>query len=70
MALPLDHSNEEFFEFDSSSEILEISALSYFSPHNDVDVDDEDVEVYSLEEGTVPVPCDLNIVLMSCYDDW
>lgn len=68
MALPLDHSNEEFFEFDSSSEILEISALSYFSPHNDVD--DEDVEAYSLEEGTVPVPWHLNIVLMSCYDDW
>lgn len=58
MALPLDRSNEEYFEHDSSSEILEISDLSYFSSNND----DGDVGD-TLEEGTVPVPCDLNIVL-------
>ncbi|XP_052002310.1 trafficking kinesin-binding protein 1-like isoform X2 [Xyrauchen texanus] len=47
MALPLDHSTEEFFIYDSSSEILEISALSYISSNK---TDDEDVEGYTLEE--------------------
>ncbi|XP_051999291.1 trafficking kinesin-binding protein 1 isoform X2 [Xyrauchen texanus] len=47
MALPLDLSTEEYFEFDSSSEILEISSLSYFSSNNAAD---EDGEGYTLEE--------------------
>lgn len=64
MALTLDHSNEEYFEFDSSSEILEISTSSYFSSNNaDDEGDEEDVEPYSLEEGTVPVPFDILILL-------
>lgn len=60
MALPLDRSNEEYFEYDSSSEI---SALSFFSSNTDDD-DDEDVEAYTLEEGMVPVRCDLKSVVV------
>ncbi|XP_026084701.1 trafficking kinesin-binding protein 1-like isoform X3 [Carassius auratus] len=48
MALTLDHSNEEYFEFDSSSEVLEISTSSYISS-NSAD-DEEDVEPFTLEE--------------------
>lgn len=56
MAVTLDHSKEEYFEFDSSSEILEISSTSYFSSNSADDEDDEeDAEPYTLEEGTVPV---------------
>ncbi|XP_055065497.2 trafficking kinesin-binding protein 1 isoform X2 [Misgurnus anguillicaudatus] len=50
MALPLDRSNEEYFEFDSSSEILDISTVSYFSSNNDDADADEEVEGYSVEE--------------------
>lgn len=52
MALPLDSSNEEYFEFDSSSEMLEVSASSYLSSNSADDEDDEeDAEPYTLEEG-------------------
>lgn len=61
MALTLDHSKEEYFEFDSSSEILEISSSSFFSS-NSAD-DEEHPEPYTLEEGTVPVPFDISILL-------
>ncbi|XP_043116604.1 trafficking kinesin-binding protein 1 isoform X2 [Puntigrus tetrazona] len=51
MAVTLDHSKEENFEFDSSSEILEISSSSYFSSNSADDEDDEDdSEPYTLEE--------------------
>ncbi|XP_016423148.1 trafficking kinesin-binding protein 1-like isoform X2 [Sinocyclocheilus rhinocerous] len=51
MALTLDHSNEEYFEFDSSSEILEISTSSYFSSNSADDEDnEEDAKPYTLEE--------------------
>ncbi|XP_016301231.1 trafficking kinesin-binding protein 1-like isoform X2 [Sinocyclocheilus anshuiensis] len=51
MAVTLDHSKEEYFEFDSSSEILEISSSSYFSSNSADDEDDkEDAEPYTLEE--------------------
>ncbi len=60
----LDHSKEEYFEFDSSLEILEISSSSYFSSNSAEDEDDkEDAEPYTLEEGTVPVPFDILIPL-------
>ncbi|XP_059423348.1 trafficking kinesin-binding protein 1 isoform X2 [Carassius carassius] len=51
MALALDHSKEEYFEFDSSLEILEISSSSYFSSNSADDEDDEEnAEPYTLEE--------------------
>ncbi|XP_016149400.1 trafficking kinesin-binding protein 1-like [Sinocyclocheilus grahami] len=53
MAFTLDHSNEEYFEFDSSSEILEISTSSYISSNSADDEDnEEDAKPYTLEEGT------------------
>lgn len=56
MTLTLDHSKEEYFEFDSSLEILEISSSSYLSSNSADDEDDEeDAEPYTLEEGTVSV---------------
>ncbi|XP_077063881.1 trafficking kinesin-binding protein 1 isoform X2 [Siphateles boraxobius] len=53
MALPFDCSNEEYFEFDSSSEILETSTSSYLSSNSaakDEDDDGEDAEPYTLEQ--------------------
>ncbi|XP_050987027.1 trafficking kinesin-binding protein 1 isoform X2 [Labeo rohita] len=51
MALTLDHSKEEYFEYDSSSELLEISTSSYVSSNSADDEDDEeDPEPYILEE--------------------
>ncbi|KAG1940124.1 trafficking kinesin-binding protein 1 isoform X2 [Pimephales promelas] len=51
MALPFDCSNEEHFEFDSSSEILEISTSSYSAAADDDEDDDgEDAEPYTLEQ--------------------
>lgn len=63
MALPFNCSNEEYFEFDSSSEILEISTSSFLSSNSADDEDDEDAEPYTLEQGTVPVPFDSLILL-------
>jgi len=63
MALPFDCSNEEHFEFDSSS-ILEISTSSYSAAADDDEDDDgEDAEPYTLEQGTVPVPFDSLILV-------
>ncbi|XDV39823.1 hypothetical protein PO909_009009 [Leuciscus waleckii] len=55
MALPFDCSNEEYFEFDSSSEILEISTSSYLNSNRAADDDEdddggEDAEPYTLEQ--------------------
>lgn len=66
MALPFDCSNEEYFEFDFSSEILEISTSSHLSSNSAADdevVDGEDAEPYTLEQGTVPVPFDSLILV-------
>lgn len=63
MALPFNCSNEEYFEFDSSLEILENSASSFLSSNSADDEDDEDAEPYTLEQGTVPVPFDSLILL-------